>query len=239
MCPKKRYGLTGKTRQGTTALLLMLLAVASAPATGSAEEPTAYTKIANSGRELPLHAKLGNRTNDWACTRDEATGLIWEIKTQSGLRSWRHLYSWHDGNPATHGGFAGSSSGGVCHAPGRCDTEKYVEDVNAQGLCGHRDWRMPSREELTSLIRPSRSRPSIDTRFFPNTPPRFFWSASARAWVPIDAWSVGFNRGSVIFANKYGTDHVRLVRAGKTAPVAGPLDVTPCCLIVPLPAECR
>ncbi len=223
----------------SSAIVFALFALAHLPANGVAAEVAAYTKISNSGRELPVQAKLGTGVNDWACTRDEVTGLIWEIKTRHGLRSWRQTYSWYDSNPSRHGGFAGSVSEGICQQPGRCDTEKFVQDVNAQGLCGYRDWRLPSREELISLIKTSRSRPSINTDFFPNTPPLFFWSGSARAGHAIDAWSVGFNRGGVVFGNKYGADRVRLVRAGKTIPEIVPLDATSFCPGIPLLSGCR
>jgi hypothetical protein len=43
-----------------------------------------YTKIANDGSELPDSATLGTNPTDWACTKDNKTGLIWEVKTDDG-----------------------------------------------------------------------------------------------------------------------------------------------------------
>lgn len=39
---------------------------------------TNYTKIANNGSILPGDAQLGTQPTDWACTKDNKTGLMWE-----------------------------------------------------------------------------------------------------------------------------------------------------------------
>ena len=50
-----------------------------------------YSKIANNGSTLAANATLGAATTtDWACTKDNVTGLIWEVKTTSGLRNVSH-----------------------------------------------------------------------------------------------------------------------------------------------------
>jgi hypothetical protein len=51
------------------------------------------TKVANSGSVLPESAVLGSAPGEWACTRDNVTGLIWEVKTTSGLRNQSHSYT--------------------------------------------------------------------------------------------------------------------------------------------------
>jgi hypothetical protein len=133
---------------------------------------------------------LGSGANDWACTRDNVTGLIWEVKTTSGLRSQNHSYTWYNSDSATNGGSAGTVSGGSCQTNGRCDTEKFVQDVNAAGLCGASNWHLPSRQELVSIVDYSRAYPnlSIDPIYFPNTPASRFWSASADAGYSDGAW---------------------------------------------------
>ncbi len=41
---------------------------------------TAYTRIANNGAELDdTVTALGSGPLEWACTRDNATGLVWEV----------------------------------------------------------------------------------------------------------------------------------------------------------------
>ena len=55
-----------------------------------------FSKISNSGNVLPASATLGSALGDWACTRDNVTGLIWEVKTTSDLRSQSHTYTWYN-----------------------------------------------------------------------------------------------------------------------------------------------
>jgi hypothetical protein len=175
-----------------------------------------FTKIANDGSELPATAALGSGTKDWACTRDNVTGLLWEIKTTSGLRSQNHSYTWYRSDTASNGGSAGTPSGGSCATAGHCDTEKFVQDVNAAGLCGRSDWRMPSRNELVSMVDYGKSTPpAVDSDWFPNTPASNFWSASALAGSSGLAWDVDFYFGYADYGSKSGYGQVRLVRAGQ------------------------
>jgi hypothetical protein len=145
---------------------------------GSGSAGFDYTKIANNGTLLPVSAELGTGGTDWACTRDNVTGLVWEVKSTSGLRSQSHTYSWYNSNTATNEGFAGNSSLGTCYKPGRCDTEKFTADVNTAKLCSFNDWRMPKLSELVSIVHYGRTNPAIDTDYFPNTPIDNFWSGS-------------------------------------------------------------
>ena len=183
--------------------------------TGAGAAGFDFTKIANDGSTLAANAALGTAATDWACTQDNVTGLMWEVKTTGGLRSSGYTYTWYDSNSATNGGNAGTASGGICFTAGRCDTEKFVQDVNAAGLCGHTDWRMPKRGELRSIVDQSRYSPTIDPDYFPNTVSSNFWSASSNAYYSSYAWVVNFSYGYAYYYYKYGTNQVRLVRAGQ------------------------
>lgn len=73
-----------------------LYAIKSTSMTSNTTIPsgTGYTKIANDGSILEDTAKLGTDTKDWACTKDNKTGLIWEVKTvDGGSRDARSIYS--------------------------------------------------------------------------------------------------------------------------------------------------
>jgi len=174
-----------------------------------------YTKISNSGAALPASAALGSGPNDWACTRDNTTGLIWEVKTNSGLRNQSHTYTWYDSNSPD--GNPGTAAGGSCHQSGRCDSEKFIQDVNANGLCGHSDWRMPSRKELLSIVDSGRHSPNIDPAFFPNTSSSssYFWSASPYADSSDVAWYVSFSLGYSYYNDRSNDYRVRAVRGGQ------------------------
>lgn len=159
---------------------------------GSGAKGFDFIKIAHSGIELPPGAALGDDASDWACTRDNVSGLVWEVKTTSGLRGRSHTYSWFDStSPA---GNPGTPSAGSCHTAGRCDTEKYVQDVNAApGLCGATDWRLPTALELESLLDLDGQELRIDTDFFPHTDAAPFWSGSASAEEASHAWAIRFD----------------------------------------------
>ena len=179
-----------------------------------------FSKVKNSG-VIPLannaSLSLGAGNDDWGCTYDNTTGLMWEVKTTSGLRSQSHIYTWYDTNPATNGGSVGNAAGGVCLTGGRCDTEKYTQDVNAATMCGHSDWRMPTFRELQGLVRLGVG-PTIDGAYFPNTVPLCgFWSASPVVANASHVWFVYFGDGSSGPSPVGSTNFecVRLVRVGR------------------------
>jgi hypothetical protein len=174
-----------------------------------------FVKISNAGTPVQASTVLGSNPGDWGCTYDNTTGLMWEVKTTSGLRSQSHTYTWFSSNSATNGGAAGTASGGTCFVTGRCDTEKFVQDVNATNMCGHSDWRMPTYRELQGLVRLGVS-PAIDNAYFPNTVSNYFWSGSPVASSSSYAWVVSFSNGSSNYGNRNGGNlYVRLVRVGQ------------------------
>lgn len=187
--------------------------------TGAGGKGFDFTKIANNGAALPASAPFGSAPGEWACTLDNLTGLVWEVKTSTGLRNQSHTYSWYSGDTASNGGAVGWVSLGICETPGRCDTEKFVADVNAAGLCGANNWRMPSKEELISIVDyslPTSTNmytPAIDPSYFPNTLDGVYWSASAFAYQPDKAWYVIFANGVGNYNVKGNVFYVRLVRS--------------------------
>jgi hypothetical protein len=175
-----------------------------------------FTKIANNGSELPATAALGNGANDWACTYDNVTGLMWEVKTTSGRRSQAHTYSWFSSFDANNAGSGGAFNDGVCGDSPYCDTEGYVLRTNSFGLCGHTDWRMPHVKELFGIVNADRFGPSIDTDYFPNTPAAAFWSGTPSALDVLNAWRVNFfEHGSTFDPRRTVPLRVRLVRSGR------------------------
>ena len=183
--------------------------------TGAGDKGFDYSKIANNGSALAAGAALGTDPTDWACTKDNITGLTWEVKTTSGLRSNASTYTWYNSNGATNAGNAGTANGGVCSGGTGCDTEKFVADVNAAALCTYADWRMPTLRELLTLAYADGSSPSIDPAYFPNTQVSRFWSGSSYVPNPSAAWGVMFTNGGTGGDFKTGSNYVRLVRGGQ------------------------
>jgi hypothetical protein len=85
-----------------------------------------YIKVSNSGKALPASALLGSGEDDWACTYDSATKLMWEVKTTDGGlrdRDWWYMISPDVGGNGT--------TNSDCETQGRCDTQQFTQDVNA------------------------------------------------------------------------------------------------------------
>lgn len=188
--------------------------------TGAGAKGLDYSKIANDGSTLAATAALGSNAGDWACTRDNISGLTWEMKTASGLHWMDAHYSWYSTNAATNGGVAGSNATtNNCTGngtPASCDTQDFVNAVNAgNGLCNASDWRLPTQSELHTLVLIDGSSPAIDLTYFPNTT-SYYWSASSYAVLPANAWGVDFTDGRDIELYKASSAYyVRLVRGGQ------------------------
>jgi hypothetical protein len=170
---------------------------------------TGYSKVSNSGKLLADSAVLGSGANDWACTRDNRSGLIWEVKTaDKSLRDRGNTYTYYNTDSSVNGGSAGTRNGGICTGDIFCDTESYTTAVNSQTLCGFNDWRMPTQNELSLLVSRIYS-PTINPTYFPNTPADFFWSSSGGLY---NADGVSFSSGNNNYHSKGGQYYVRLVR---------------------------
>jgi len=62
-------------------------AAGTLPKVGAGDGGFDFSKLSNGGAELPASAADGTGPNDWGCTRDNVTGLVWRIRTEAG-RSW-------------------------------------------------------------------------------------------------------------------------------------------------------
>ncbi|GAA0856706.1 DUF1566 domain-containing protein [Aliiglaciecola litoralis] len=163
---------------------------------------------------------------NWSCVRDNNTGLVWEVKTtDTGLHSQQHRYSWLQATNT--GGFPGvTGSAGVTCANSQCDTLSFVEAVNEEGLCNFFDWRLPTHNELLSLVHFGNvTGTKIDLDYFPNTndlqtSPLWYWTSLPSAdgvsgGGARTAWAIDFETGNDNFLNKATLNKVRLVRGGR------------------------
>lgn len=166
-----------------------------------------YTKVCHSGEwagtgDCPVNPVLGSGANDWGCTRDNVTGLTWELKTtDAGWRDWNRVYT----------NFGDHRAG---------DASEFVVQVNKQGLCGAKDWVLPTGQQLQSLIHHGTSMPAVDIAWLPNTGGGISGSSSGLYWTgePVNgdsgsSYYVYFYNGLVSYNWQSDLNLVRLVRA--------------------------
>ena len=123
-----------------------------------------YVKVDAQGNELSDGASA------WSCVKDRDSGLLWEEKTDDdGLqdKDWRYR---HFHNSAGYASTVDYNGRLLCQGlGGSCDAYSYVNAVNATGLCGKNNWRLPLTGELLGLAQFNDAPPYIDKRAFPET----------------------------------------------------------------------
>jgi len=160
-----------------------------------------FTKVCMSGElagvgacaASPLAAanQVAPTANEWACTKDNHTKLIWSL--QGGADNWNNATNSLNGEAAANHALA----------------------ANTAIRCGfNTGWRLPTRRELLSIVHNGISNPSIDTNYFPGTLRNFYWSTDTYAPIPVKAWLVNFVHGGTQANDKIDSIQVRLVRSG-------------------------
>jgi len=148
---------------------------------------------------------LDGSVSDWACVKDHVTGLIWEVKTgDGGLHDKEQVFSYYSSN------FDPSGKYGVTD-----DAQGFVDEVNRLGWCGAHDWRLPTAQELQSLVNYGIDFPGpvIDERFFPRTKNTPHWTATAHIRKPGLAWVVYFDDGRIYEEDRPKKLPIRLTRS--------------------------
>nr|WP_194709983.1 DUF1566 domain-containing protein [Pseudoalteromonas sp. S16_S37] len=154
-----------------------------------------YTKIAATG--APLTPWQG----PWACVFDSQLNVLWEVKTDNeSIHDGYWTYSWFQQSK-------GQANFGDCYFESqRCDTQDLIEHTNIQGLCGQHNWRLPTEQELASLIQsPSRpGRPYIAHDYFSHIKKGDYWTSQSDAnlsqqfkHLKLGAKAVNFHDGTV------------------------------------------
>ena len=93
--------------------------------------------------------------------------------------------------------------------------------VQAKAYCdnltlgGQSDWRLPTRNELQTIVDYTLYDLSIDTTFFPSTVASYYWSSTVFATGKDSVWIVGFDGGFVDEDIITSTFYARAVRAGQ------------------------
>jgi len=93
------------------------------------------------------------------------------------------------------------------------ETEDYVKyQLNGSRYAGFQDWRLPTIEELASLMEPAKDgEPFIDAKF--DQEQQWCWSSDRKR--SGESWPLSLNTGVISFTDRNSKSHVRCVRSLK------------------------
>ena len=164
---------------------------------GSGPDAQAWTSADSDGRKGFAFAKLGDAKAVLSASTNAASGWKCVQDNVTGL-TWE----------AKTGAAMDWAAAGA-----------YVGTTNTAALCGYSDWRLPTPQELASLVDHGVTplvTPVLEQTFFASEPGDSYWTATPVAPDPASAWSVEFAHGVATYINKTTSARVRLVRS--TAP---------------------
>ena len=143
---------------------------------------------------MPSRFKVLKEFND-AAVLDKETGLVWEQSPDTGERTW-------------------------VNALAHCYTREVGGRRGDRGdliIGGRRlGWRLPTIEELASLIDPTQSNPALPSGHpFSNVQSSLYWSATSNASSTSNAWGVYLSGSGVTNDGKTVALHVWCVRGGQ------------------------
>jgi Protein of unknown function (DUF1566) len=147
-----------------------------------------YTKLCMNGTVCNSATVANTGANpaptDWACTRDNTTGLVWSLQTFSNL-TWEQALD-----------------------PSRLTSQ------NSANRCGFSGgWTVPSLRQLLSLVHHGRYEPALDANYFPNTVQHWHWSLDTNVVGVERVFAMHFGTGSTNLVYPTNTSYaLRLVR---------------------------
>ena len=130
---------------------------------------------------------------------DNNTGLMWEVKGAA------------DGIPDS------LNPNDADNTYAWADAQGAIDELNAMNYAGHSDWRLPTPDELGTILDLSKQAPehAIDKIFFTNCQPGNYWTSATYAGDLTMAWVFNFQTASDDFLDKANNFFVRAVRGGQ------------------------
>ena len=164
-----------------------------------------FLKMSNDAEILELES------SEWSCVLDNKSSLVWEVKSENeGIQYALNTYTWFDGVSGRNNGIFSKN----CYWGKDCNTRSYIEDINKAELCTYSDWRLPTRDELKSIVDYyGDSDILIDSLLFPNTQMDTYWTSMSAKDNPSLAYEIPFFFGGSVVRDKTMATFVRLVRS--------------------------
>lgn len=188
------------------ALLALLLIVNMSALTCYAIEHDNHKSLSRNDN-YKLLDKKGKITSTAArCATIQESGLTWELKTDDeGVHDKDNAYRW--------GGIGAEKSGTIFFD----DWNTLLNAANKEKLCGFNDWRVPTIDELKTLVTNTAIKPVVNPEIFPLTLAVPYWSVSTYQNYPEHAQTVDFATGASNYYNGFRGDRLplRLVRSDK------------------------
>jgi len=171
------------------------VAVQAGKATSATEplkQSSKYTKLDVNSKHLP------NSAQSWMMVLDNETSLIWEVKqNKDGINNYDNP------NDADNKYLSHESD------------KKFIKALNAANWGGFSDWRIPSKEELNTLVDSKGTKRTINTAYFPNTQLSSYWSSGGERVDFGSSPDYGYGSNRDVSDSKDHGGYVRAVRGGK------------------------
>ncbi|KPA18335.1 secreted protein containing DUF1566 [Candidatus Magnetomorum sp. HK-1] len=105
--------------------------------------------------------------------------------------------------------------------------EQSLTEINSLLLGDYMDWRMPTREELRSIVDYSRTVPSILSTVFPSAVSGNYWTSTAHPYQSGHVWCVHFYNGNDNYQTANNSYYSRAVRGGQHQTETGIIILSP------------
>jgi len=173
---------------------VLTLALVASPAAAQTTANGPYYATPSWDQQLPAAQRfivLSNWNN--AAVLDRETGLVWQRTP---------------GVPGTLTSDPWVNAAFVCHKLGNAP---FNTAINRLG------WRLPSVEELASLIDLTQSNPALPAGHpFQGVQNDLYWTASSEEGAPVRAYAIGLDNGFMVLADKTESVNFWCVRGGSS-----------------------